>query len=195
MRITEWRKGLWTGSRPTPRLYRWLKGGMPQAQLLLRSTQGLRQGPADFFAEINKYWTEVMAPQDRNQEDLHRWLDDHPGEGWQPATEEQIRLLVSAAHSIPGQKAAGLDTWPPMALHTMSAGFAACRVSMLVSGLRILKGYEPTFVLRLRRDARRPRTIALSRFCPHSTVCGAGGGYYNCHRRSVRVSTRRYVRA
>ena len=107
--LRRWRTRLLEGSRPSPALFRWLRGSPPQAHFALQSSSTICTGPLQVFELLHATLSALMNDDVRGFVPLHQWLSSHPPPLMSPPPLEAVDSLLAAARRMNAKSAAGLD--------------------------------------------------------------------------------------
>ena len=111
--LRTWKKSLSDRNRPTPSLFRWLRGGPPPGPLILRDGQKVTQTNQEFFRSLRLYWEDILCRDINPAESAYAWLTDHPQSTSEECEETSLKNLEVACHSLKGGTSAGMDGWVP----------------------------------------------------------------------------------
>ena len=115
-RLTQWRQELTAEGRPSPRLYRWVRG-LPAAPPLALRHDGIDAiGLTQVFTALRHHWMTIMSPVNDSEAKLGHWLSHPSGLGYPEAPPFDPALVVRAARSLDCSAAPGPDNWPVAAL-------------------------------------------------------------------------------
>eukprot|EP00971_Amphidinium_carterae_P348192 6490369-Amphidinium_carterae.1 len=116
--IAKWRKTLLDEhGRPTKACYKWLRPSSLPAQFAVRTDDGLKTGPHDFFEAVTGFWASLMSRDPTESVPAQQWMWSHrPLRQPMPRDED---LLAACIKAIKIDTACGLDCWPSSALKAM----------------------------------------------------------------------------
>ena len=108
-----WRRALLDQGRPTPRLYRWLKGSSPTPPLTIEGPGGEAYGAEATFQSLRDFWRGIMQSTTGTEEELQALRLSVPYVPEDSLTADEIHQAISRMNL---QAVGGLDGWAPTAL-------------------------------------------------------------------------------
>ena len=103
--------------RPTPLLYKWLRGRAPASAPTLISKDGPVENMKDIFVAHRKFWESTcFHSEDRDTEPFSSWIQGLP----EQTLPMEVDTILAAAKRLKVGTAPGLDNWPPEAVRLLS---------------------------------------------------------------------------
>ena len=130
-----WRRSLVNNHSITPRLYRWLKGGVPTPGFSVLTSSGPVYGAAQTFSSLRAYWQSHMQCEMGTEEALERL-------GFLELSAETpscltADLLLAEARRMNHKAAGGLDGWMPSVLPLLTRPICETLVELYQHNMRM----------------------------------------------------------